>query len=68
MINASVDMLNHLGHKEHARVIQEATYETIVDRCIRTPGKNTKQEKILLEIRFIQNFLLKQFFEIFYKI
>ncbi|GBP06277.1 Isocitrate dehydrogenase subunit gamma, mitochondrial, partial [Eumeta japonica] len=37
MINASIDMLNHLGHKEHARVIQEATYETIVDRAIRTP-------------------------------
>lgn len=39
MINASIDMLNHLGHKEHARVIQEATYETIVDKAIRTPGK-----------------------------
>lgn len=53
MINASVDMLNHLGHKEHARVIQEATYETIVDRCIRTPGKNTKQEK---QIKFFKYF------------
>lgn len=37
MINASADMLNHLGHKEHARVIYEATYETVVNDGIRTP-------------------------------
>lgn len=38
MINASIDMLNHLGHKEHAQVIYDATYQTIVNDAIRTPG------------------------------
>lgn len=42
MINASADMLNHLGHKEHARVIYEATYETVVNDGIRTPGLSIK--------------------------
>ncbi|XP_011196884.2 isocitrate dehydrogenase [NAD] subunit gamma, mitochondrial isoform X2 [Zeugodacus cucurbitae] len=37
MIRASAAMLNHLGHKEHARVIYEATYETLVNDGIRTP-------------------------------
>ncbi|XP_068156822.1 isocitrate dehydrogenase [NAD] subunit gamma, mitochondrial isoform X1 [Drosophila tropicalis] len=37
MINASIDMLNHLGHKEHANVIYDATYQTIVKDAIRTP-------------------------------
>lgn len=39
MLNASVDLLKHLGHKEYAQVIWEATYETIVTKGIRTPGK-----------------------------
>lgn len=38
MINASIDMLNHLGHTEHAKVIYDATYQTIVNDAIRTPG------------------------------
>lgn len=38
MINASIDMLNHLGHSEHAKVIYDATYQTIVNDAIRTPG------------------------------
>lgn len=38
MINASVDMLNHLGHKQHAKVITDAIYQTIVTDAIRTPG------------------------------
>lgn len=42
MITASIDMLNHLGHKEHARVIREAVYQTIVDDGIRTPGLSKK--------------------------
>uniref|UniRef100_A0A0K8TU98 Putative isocitrate dehydrogenase alpha subunit n=1 Tax=Tabanus bromius TaxID=304241 RepID=A0A0K8TU98_TABBR len=29
MINASVDMLNHLGHTEHAKVISDAVYQTL---------------------------------------
>jgi len=32
-------MLNHLGHNEHAQVIYDATYQTLVNDAIRTPGK-----------------------------
>lgn len=42
MINASIDMLNHLGHTEHAKVIYDATYQTIVNDAIRTPGNYKK--------------------------
>ncbi|XP_061402596.1 isocitrate dehydrogenase [NAD] subunit gamma, mitochondrial [Musca vetustissima] len=55
MINASVDMLNHLGYKDHARVISEAAYETVVERGIRTPdigGTNSSTDvvKSILDI------------------
>ncbi|XP_075165882.1 isocitrate dehydrogenase [NAD] subunit gamma, mitochondrial-like [Haematobia irritans] len=49
MINASIDLLNHLGHKNHARIIQEASYKTIVNRKIRTPdigGSNSSTDVI----------------------
>lgn len=46
-------MLNHLGHKEHARVIYEATYETVVNDGIRTPG---------LSIKLVQNSVLKNIY------
>jgi len=39
MLNASVDMLNHLGHIQHAQAIQSAIYDTIVVDKIHTAGE-----------------------------
>lgn len=39
MLNASVDLLNHLGHKHHANAISDAIYKTIVDDNIKTAGE-----------------------------
>jgi isocitrate dehydrogenase (NAD+) len=39
MLNASVDMLNHLGHNQHANAIADAIFETIVTDKIHTAGK-----------------------------
>lgn len=39
MLNASVDMLYHLGHKTYADAISNAIRKTIVDDKIHTPGK-----------------------------
>ncbi|CAO1365720.1 unnamed protein product [Diamesa tonsa] len=36
MLNASVDMLMHLGHKQHAAAIDDAIHSTIVDDRIHT--------------------------------
>lgn len=36
MLNASVDMLNHLGHSQHANAINDAIYQTIVNDKIHT--------------------------------
>lgn len=58
MINASIDMLNHLGHKDHARVIGEATYETVVDKGIRTPdlgGTNSSSDVIKSILDILSN-------------
>ncbi|XP_059621475.1 isocitrate dehydrogenase [NAD] subunit gamma, mitochondrial isoform X3 [Phlebotomus argentipes] len=38
MLNASVDMLHHLGHKHHASIISEAIYKTVVEDNLRTKG------------------------------
>lgn len=38
MLNASVDMLYHLGHKHHAEAIQIAIRKTISEDKIHTPG------------------------------
>jgi len=53
MISASIDMLNHLGHKEHANVIQEAVYQTIVNDAIRTPGDHVSRSYSINRITFI---------------
>jgi len=37
MLNASVDMLYHLGHKNHADAIGEAIYKTVCEDKIHTP-------------------------------
>ena len=39
MLNASVDMLKHLGHMQHAAAIETAIYETLVTDKIHTRGK-----------------------------
>lgn len=39
MLNAGVDLLNHLGHKQHANAISDAIYKTIVDDNIKTAGE-----------------------------
>lgn len=36
MLNASVDMLNHLGHTQHAKLISDAIYQTVVEDKIYT--------------------------------
>lgn len=38
MLNASVDMLRHLGHLHHADVISDAIYQTVCVDKIHTPG------------------------------
>lgn len=38
MLNASVDMLYHLGHKHHADAINEAINKTICEDKVHTPG------------------------------
>lgn len=38
MLNASVDMLYHLGHKNHADAISEAIHKTICEDKVHTPG------------------------------
>lgn len=43
MLNASVDMLNHLGHTQHANGIASAIYETIVKQKVHTAGKILQQ-------------------------
>lgn len=38
MLNASVDMLFHLGHNRHAHAIQAAIDKTINEDQVHTPG------------------------------
>ncbi|CAG9855376.1 unnamed protein product [Phyllotreta striolata] len=37
MLSASVDMLEHLGHNQHAKMIQRAIYKTVCEDKIHTP-------------------------------
>lgn len=39
MVQASVDMLNHLGHTTHAKMIDDAIYKTVNEDRVHTPGK-----------------------------
>lgn len=39
MLNASVDLLNHLNLKSYATMISDAIYKTTVDDQIRTKGE-----------------------------
>jgi isocitrate dehydrogenase (NAD+) len=54
MLNASVDMLKHLGHTQHATAIENAIYETISNDKIHTAG----------ELR--GNFFNKKFLRVFF--
>lgn len=38
MLSAAVDMLEHLGHKEHAQLIERAMKKTICEDKLQTPG------------------------------
>lgn len=38
MLNASVDMLNHLGHQTYADAIAKAIRQTVSEDGIHTPG------------------------------
>lgn len=44
MLNASVDMLYHLGHKHHADAISDAVYKTICEDKIHTTGGLLKRQ------------------------
>lgn len=49
MINASVDMLYHLGHKHHADAIQIAIRKTVSEDKIHTPGKLNNSNRFNLK-------------------
>lgn len=38
MLQAGVDMLHHLGHTSHAKLIDDAIFKTINEDRIHTPG------------------------------
>lgn len=38
MLNAAVDMLDHLGHKGHAEAIRIAIRKTVCEDKVHTPG------------------------------
>ncbi|CAG9759329.1 unnamed protein product [Ceutorhynchus assimilis] len=52
MLNASVDMLNHLGHKRHADLIQRAIYKTVSEDQILTPdlGGSAKSTDVVQRV------------------
>lgn len=37
MVNASVDMLDHLGHAQHARLVRAAVHHVVCERRLHTP-------------------------------
>ncbi|XP_073819669.1 isocitrate dehydrogenase [NAD] subunit gamma, mitochondrial-like isoform X1 [Musca autumnalis] len=58
MINAGIDLLNHLGYTDHARIIHEASYKTVVEMGIRTPdvgGTNTSTDVINSIMDYLPN-------------
>lgn len=46
MLNAGVDMLEHLGHQKHAKLIQWAIDKTLCEDKIHTPGELSAFELI----------------------
>lgn len=58
MLNASVDLLNHLNLKPYARIISDAIYKTVVDDQIRTSGERERRGFCFLCICLISIFLI----------
>ena len=52
MLNASVDMLEHLGHRYHADIISKAIDKTVNEDCIHTPGILTTYILLVTEINY----------------
>jgi isocitrate dehydrogenase (NAD+) len=52
MLNASVDMLHHLGHDHHARKIENAIYQTVTKDKVHTPdlGGNATTTEVISKI------------------
>ncbi|XP_056646516.1 isocitrate dehydrogenase [NAD] subunit gamma, mitochondrial isoform X1 [Diorhabda carinulata] len=52
MLSASVDMLHHLGHQQHANLIQRAIFKTISEDKIHTPdlGGTAKSTDVVQRI------------------
>ncbi|VEN57580.1 unnamed protein product, partial [Callosobruchus maculatus] len=52
MLNAGIDMLNHLGHKQHAELITKAMVKTICEDKIHTPdlGGTAKSTDVIQNI------------------
>lgn len=40
MLSAGIDMLDHLGHKQHSQLISKALWKTICEDKIQTPGNS----------------------------
>lgn len=56
MLNASVDLLNHLNLKPYANMISDAIYKTTVDDQIRTMGKGGRKGE---GEDFVNNFIVE---------
>ncbi|KAJ9581649.1 hypothetical protein L9F63_023166, partial [Diploptera punctata] len=57
MLNASVDMLEHLGHHYHADIINKAIQKTVNEDCIHTPdlgGQATSIDVVQNIVKYIQ--------------
>lgn len=52
MLNASVDMLEHLGHVQHAKLIRDAIIKTVCVQRIHTPdlGGTAKSTDVVQSI------------------
>lgn len=57
MLNASVDMLNHLGHQQHANAIADAIFETIVTDRIHTAGEWNGEVPVGAKFQFFSSIL-----------
>jgi len=58
MLNASVDMLNHLGHKQHADLIMNAMIKTVAEDQLLTPDLGGSAKSTDVVQRIIDHILL----------
>jgi isocitrate dehydrogenase (NAD+) len=54
MLNAAVDMLEHLGHHYHADMIQKAVDRTVNEDRIHTPGIFGKISDVFMPVSFVK--------------